>query len=78
MNAFTLHGRAAKMILLNERSPKSLRPLMKEGDRTKMKGNRPSLHRESIPIRSNKNPLGTAVEPSSEGGRENRLCADQA
>lgn len=49
MNAFTLHGRAAKMILLNERSPKSLRPLMKEGDRTKMKGNRPSLHLESIP-----------------------------
>ena len=44
------------MILLHKRSEKFLCPPMKAGDRTKMKGNRPSLHRESIPIRSNKNP----------------------
>ena len=44
------------MILLHEYSEKSVCLPMKAGDRTKMKGNRPSLHRESIPIRSNKNP----------------------
>ncbi len=77
MNAFTLHGRAAKMILLHKRSEKFLCPPMEESDKTKMKGNRPSLHRESIPIRSNKTPSARRLSRRRRG-EKNRLCADQA
>lgn len=69
MNAFTLHGRAAKMILLNKRSPKSLRPLMKEGDKTN-EGKPPFAASGKHPDSEQQPPLGTAVEPSSEGGEK--------
>lgn len=36
------------MILLHKRSEKSVCPPMEESDKTKMKGNRPSLHHERL------------------------------
>ena len=43
---------------------------MKEGDKTKMKGNRPSLYLESIPIRSNKTPSARRLSRRRRGGEK--------